>query len=307
MNTFERFCFGILGERMKERRTEFYSLRMNLLAARIKTPIEAYVSTAMVASYVAGVVAGLLFAITGLLLGLPLMILSSGFAPIELYAYYDAFSAAVFIILFLAGIFVVKFVVYNIFMIYPGIIAGDRKRKIDATLPHAISYIMAMSTAGITPVQVFRLLSENDIYGEASAEASYIVREIDIFGKDLVDALRNTSLVTPSSRMRDFLQGAMACISSGSDITEYFKTKAEQYSIENRQQQNLFLDTLGLISESYTTAMVAGTLFLIILQSIMSVIGGESTPMMLYAVIYVIIPLGSIMFVVLISSMTPEV
>lgn len=307
MNSFERFCFGILGDRMKERRSEFYSLRMNLLAARIQTPIEAYISTATVSSYIAGLLAGLFAGIIGLLLGLPLVILSSGFAPIQLYAYYDAFSAALFIILFLLTVLIVKSIVYNIFLIYPGIKAGDRKRKINATLPHAINYIMAMSTAGITPVQVFRLLSENDIYGEAAAEASYIVREIDIFGKDLVDALRNTSLVTPSSRMRDFLQGAMATISSGSDITEYFRTKAEQYALENRQQQTLFLDTLGLISESYTTAMVAGTLFLIILQSIMSVIGGESTPMMLYAVIYIIIPLGSIMFVVLISSMTPEV
>jgi len=307
MNSFERFCFGILGERMKERRAEFYSLRMNLLAARIKTPIEAYVSTATVTSYITGAIAGFFIAITGLLFGIPNTILSSGFAPIQLYAYYEAFSAAVLMILFLAGIFVVKSIVYNIYMLYPGIVAGDRKRKIDATLPHAISYVMAMSTAGITPVQVFRLLSESEIYGEAAAEASYIVREIDIFGKDLVDALRNTSLVTPSRRMRDFLQGAMASISSGSDITEYFRTKSEQYALENRQQQTFFLETLGLISESYVTAMVAGTLFLIILQSIMSVISGESSPFMLYAVIYVIIPLGSVMFVILISSMTPEV
>ena len=71
-------------------------------------------------------------------------------------------------------------------------------------------------------------------------------------------------------------------------------------------QQKTFLETLGLISESYVTALVAGTLFLIILQSIMSSISGDSNPVFLYAVIYGIIPLGSIMFVILIDSMTPE-
>jgi flagellar protein FlaJ len=52
--------------------------------------------------------------------------------------------------------------------------------------------------------------------------------------------------------------------------------------------------------------MVAGTLFLIILQSIMSVLSGDNRPTFLYMVIYVMIPLGSIAFVVMISSMTPE-
>jgi flagellar protein FlaJ len=52
---------------------------------------------------------------------------------------------------------------------------------------------------------------------------------------------------------------------------------------------------------------VAGTLFLIILQSIMSILSGESNPMFLYVVIYLIVPFGSVMFVILINSMTPEV
>jgi len=99
----------------------------------------------------------------------------------------------------------------------------------------------------------------------------------------------------------------MASISSGGNLTEYFRTKADQYALENRQTQKLFLDTLGLISESYVTAMVAGTLFLIILQSIMSVLSGENKPLFLYVIIYLLIPFGSVMFIVMISSMTPEV
>jgi len=60
------------------------------------------------------------------------------------------------------------------------------------------------------------------------------------------------------------------------------------------------------MAESYVTAIVAGMLFLIILQSIMSVLGGEKTPLMLYAVIYLMIPFGTMMFVIMIDSMTPE-
>jgi flagellar protein FlaJ len=164
-----------------------------------------------------------------------------------------------------------------------------------------------MSSAGITPAEIFRLLGESTIYGESAVEARHIAREIDIFGRDLIDALRIVSATTPSQRMKDFLQGAMASISSGGNLTDYFRTKAAQYALENRQGQKLFLDTLGLIAESYVTALVAGTLFLIILQSIMSVLSGDAKPLFLYVIIYLIIPFGSVMFVVMISSMTPEV
>ena len=164
-----------------------------------------------------------------------------------------------------------------------------------------------MSTAGITPAEVFKLLGESPIYGESAVEAKYIVREIEIFGKDLTDAIRIVSGVTPSDRMKEFLQGAVAAISAGTNLTDYYRNKAAQYTVENRQQQKIFLETLGLIAESYVTALVAGTLFLIILQSIMSIISGEVSPMFLYVVIYLIVPFGSIMFVILISSMTPEV
>jgi flagellar protein FlaJ len=47
-------------------------------------------------------------------------------------------------------------------------------------------------------------------------------------------------------------------------------------------------------------------LFLIILQSIMSVLSGEKIPVLLYIVIYMMIPFGTVMFVIMISSMTPE-
>ena len=121
--------------------------------------------------------------------------------------------------------------------------------------------------------------------GKVLLKPRYIVREIDMFGKDLIDALRITSVSTPSLRMKEFIQGAMGSIASGSNLTVYFRTKADQYAIENRQTQKLFLDTLGLIAESYVTAMVAGPLFLIILQSIMSVIGNNANPIFLYVII----------------------
>lgn len=292
---------------MKAKRADYLNLRNDMMGARMKIPFEAYLSTAYVTSLLVGLVAAVFIGFFSYLLKIPEMVKYQGQLPefiIGLSEFRLLFGTIVIVIFSLC---VFGGITYLIYILYPGILAGERRRNIDATLPYAINYVTAMSTAGITPAEVFRLLGESTIYGESAVEARYIAREIDIFGKDLIDALRIGGVYTPSMRMKDFLQGAMASISSGSNLTEYFRTKAQQYALENRQTQKTFLETLGLISESYVTALVAGTLFLIILQSIMSTISGESDPLFLYAVIYGIIPFGSFMFIILISSMTPEV
>ncbi|MBP2132839.1 flagellar protein FlaJ [Methanomicrobium sp. W14] len=307
MNSYERFCFNVFGERMKKKRDEYASLRNDMLRARMRTSFEAYLSTAYVSSFLAGITASVFAGIITYLLRIPERIVYRGNLPdifFELNRYSLIIGTVAVVIL---SLIIIGGMTFAIFLIYPGILSGDRKRNIDATLPYAINYITAMSTAGITPAEVFRLLGESEIYGESAVEARYITRDVDIFGKDLLEALRTAGQYTPSSRMRDFLQGAVASISSGGNLTEYFRNKSEQYTRENRLEQKTFLETLGLISESYVTALVAGTLFLIILQSIMSSISGSSSPVFLYVVIYGIIPLGSIMFVILIDAMTPEV
>jgi flagellar protein FlaJ len=306
MNSYERFCFNLLGKRMKEKRDDYAALRNDLISARFKTPFEVYLSTAYFSSIIVGLSAAVLIGVVSWIFEVPNMIKYSGEVPEILVGLseYTLVLGTLFITIF--SLLVFGGLTYLVFILYPGLEAGNRRRNIDATLPYAINYITSMSTAGITPAEVFRLLGSSSIYGQSAVEARYISREIDIFGRDLIDALRLVSSSTPSRRMKEFLQGTMASVASGGNITDYFRTKAEQYALENRQTQKMFLETLALVSESYVTAMVAGTLFLIILQSIMSVLSGDNNPMFLYAVIYAMIPLGSVMFVIMISSMTPE-
>ena len=307
MNSYQRICFKLLGERMKKKRGDYVQLRNNLMRARIIVPFEAYLASAYVTAFIVGISTAVILGLFSYLLRIPEMITYKGTLPdvfIELSQYRLVFGTIAAIVL---SLLIFGGVTFVIFLVYPSIQAGERRRNIDATLPYAINYITAMSTAGITPAEVFKLLAESPIYGESAVEAKYIVREIEIFGKDLTDAIRIVSGVTPSDRMKEFLQGAVAAISAGTNLTDYYRNKAQQYLVENRQQQKVFLETLGLIAESYVTALVAGTLFLIILQSIMSIISGDVSPMFLYVVIYLIVPFGSIMFVILISSMTPEV
>lgn len=306
MNSFERLAFRLLGTYAGKKRDKYAELRNSLLTARMKVPFEVYLSTAYLGSAIIGIASALLLGAFTWILNIPGMITYQGTVPDFMLAINQYSLIIGTILATIISFTVIAGITFVVFLLYPGYIAGNRKRNIDATLPYAINYVTAMSTAGIPPAEIFRQLGSSTMYGESAAEARFVALEIDLFGKDLIEALRVISSTTPSFRMKEFLQGAMGCISSGSNLTEYFRNKAEQYSLENRQTQKLFLDTLGLIAESYVTAMVAGPLFLIILQSIMSILSRQSQPIFLYIIIYLIIPFGSIGFVILISAMTPE-
>jgi archaeal flagellar protein FlaJ len=206
MNSYERFCFNLLGSRMLAKRDNYYDLISNLRSARMGKTFEAYLATALVSSAIAGVVGSIFIALIVYLLNIPALIKFKGNIPTDIASGINQFSFYSLIIgTILSGL--ISFIVfggitYLAYLIYPSIIAGSRRRDIESSLPYAINYLAAMSTAGIPPAEVFRQLGDSVIYGESSVEARYITLEVDVFGKDLIEALKNVSMATPSPRMR---------------------------------------------------------------------------------------------------------
>lgn len=304
-NLFFTFAFNIFGKYYTKRRIEYFGLRYGLMKNRMNIAYDTYMSGALLSSIVCSVVTLLGFLVLVTLLGVPeikatRLTFPAWSAP---YLVYKPLLVVLVVSILLMGI--VFIVVYRIFMLYPVLMAGDRRRNIDTMLPYAVNYMSAMSGAGVLPVDLFRSLANNGIYGQVSVEFRYLVRDLEVLGHDLVTAMKDLSATTPSLMMQDFLQGAITVVTSGGQIETYFQVKANQYLQENRQNQKEFLETLGLLGETYVTAFVAGPLFLIVVMSIMSIMGSAQM-IFLYLIIYALIPVGSIMYVILISSLTPE-
>ncbi|HRR88018.1 MAG TPA: secretion system protein, partial [Methanoculleus sp.] len=200
MNSYERFCFNLLGRRLKDKRADYVKLRNDMVGARMTTPFEAYLATAYVTSIMVGLVAAVLIGLLTYILRIPDMIVYRGAVPEFLYALNDYKMVLGTIVITIIALLVFGGITYMIFIIYPGTLAGERRRNIDATLPYAVNYVTAMSSAGITPDEVFRSLGQSQIYGESAVEARYVTRETDFFGKDLLEALRAVAQATPSDR-----------------------------------------------------------------------------------------------------------
>jgi len=306
VNIFLRYSFHLFGGYFKKKRANYFELRQDLLKTRWNISYDMYLSAAVLTSIIMGVL-GLIFSIIIVsVLGAPNIILSQSILT-DAFAGLHHYKSLTLKILFVI-VAVVIFGGGSFFAIlcYPKLINSNRKRKIDQMLPYAVHYMSAMSGAGVIPVDTFESLSKNEIYGEAAVEASYIVRDIKIMGYDLVHGLKSVAATTPSYKLQEFLQGAITIVSSGGDLETFLKLKAQQYVVESSREQKEFLETLGLIAETYVTAFIAGPLFLIVMMSVMSIMGGMDL-LLLYILIYLVIPMGAIMFVILVDCMTPEV
>jgi flagellar protein FlaJ len=300
--------FVLLGEKMKAKKDQFRNLRMSMRQARIPMSYEMYISNAMFYSVLAGIAGAFLGLITTYILftfiRLPERLTRLTFSPNTAWLLqYRNIAIAVFIVVILTVLF--GGITYALFLAYPGFKAGERKGAIDKNLPYAVTFMYALSRGGMNVIEILRSLSiSTDTYGEVSREVDAVVRDMDYFGNDLRTALHNICEITPSENFRDLMYNLLTVIDSGGNIATYFRDKSEQYLNRAKVDQRGFLETLGLIAESYVTAFVAGPLFIIILGVMMSVMGSGSQ-VMIYAIIYAVIPIGSLMFVVMVDIITP--
>lgn len=198
------------------------------------------------------------------------------------------------------------FIGYVALISTPASNAKKRKKDIELRLPYATNYVAAMASAGVLPAEIFRSLARQDIYGEVAKESAMVFKDMHVHGKDIVTALRRAIDRTPSTKFTELLQGAITTITSGGDLTAYFRQKASRYQWENRVEQKSFIETMGLMAETYVTAAVAGPLFLIVMVAIMALLGGGD-PSQLQMITYLLLPVINVGFMFGLKSMIPEV
>ncbi len=293
----------LFGKRIKKEIQKYHEVGVNLKKAMIPIPLELYIATAKISAVLVGII-GL---ITGIIVSRFIYVPPFPFyIPEPIYSFWMNYRSTVFSVLMaLALSFAAYELTFSAFKIYPSIVVGDRKSKIDRMLHHAVAFMHALSIGGTDIYRLFKTLAEHrDVYGEVSREVSRIVKDVEYGGMDLRSALTNAVELSPSENYKEFLHGLITVIDSGGDIRSYLEERVEYFFEKARQSQKAFLELLGMMAESYVTALVAAPLFLIIIEIVMLLMG-EGNEYVLYAVIYLFIPIGSALFAGVVKMISP--
>ncbi|MFB6119748.1 MAG: type II secretion system F family protein [Halobacteriaceae archaeon] len=195
-------------------------------------------------------------------------------------------------------------VIYQLRWWRPRTQANARARQIDASIERTVAFLYALSRSGMSFPEVMRIVVRNqDVYGEAATEFEVVVREIDLFGADLHEALQQLSERTPSDEFGDFCDNLGSVLRSGRDLGDFLRDEHEQYQAEAEARQRQFLDLLGTVAEGYVTVFVAGPLFLLTILMVVGLITGGTKPL-IAVIVYFVIPLATVGILVYLDSLS---
>ncbi|MUV89220.1 flagella assembly protein j [Halapricum sp. CBA1109] len=183
--------------------------------------------------------------------------------------------------------------------------SSSREREINVLLSDSISFMYALSVGGLNQLEILQAMGKaDDTYGEVAKEFQTIVLETEYFDTDYRTAVRNQALATPSDELSQFLTDMLSIINSGGDMTSFLEDQKNKHMRTAKQEQEKLLDTLELFGEMYMTLSLFPLLLIIILV-IMNMMGNASRQLM-YGTVYGLIPLVSVGFLVLVSTVTQD-
>jgi flagellar protein FlaJ len=234
------------------------------------------------------------------------------FGYLLLQLFFLVFDIPVNLLPFLPGIVsqvmlfvVLVVVVFLALLYYPALVAAGRKTRIDMDLPYAVTYMEALST-NVTLYSLFKSVFEaEDLYGEVSRECGMIVRDVEVFGEDLLTAMRNLQKITPSENFADLLNDLALVFKTGGNLKDFFDSRSDRYREIARQELETTLQIMEMIAEVYVTAFVAGPIAIIIMLVAQNLSGkgqmGGIMPLM-----YIGLPIGAIALIVILYYLLPS-
>lgn len=180
--------------------------------------------------------------------------------------------------------------------------AKGRGKNIDRYLPYATNFINTMSVAGISPAEIFDALSTIDLYGEIQKEAQKINTEINLMGVDTITALKNSIVISPSTKFKEFIQGMLGVIQSGSELGPYFDRCVDKYMQDDLIERKRNLESLAVMAEAFVVTVIAFPLFLVIILSIMGMTSGGISFEFMFILAFLILPMAYCGFYVMMKS-----
>jgi flagellar protein FlaJ len=197
------------------------------------------------------------------------------------------------------------------FYLYPVYRADKHKRELDDELPFTTGYMAILANAGVAPEKIFHSLSTLNVPLAASTEAKEVVKNINLFGLDVISALEKTSSRTPSEKFRDAIEGIISTIHTGGNLGAFLRQKFKTAMKLKRLSLKKYSDNLSVLSEIYVALLLTGPLLLVIMVSVMSVLGGGglgilSPELLLSLLTYLLIPVCALIFLIILDSTSPK-
>ncbi len=188
----------------------------------------------------------------------------------------------------LAIAFLVPIALFFGFYTYPSSQASSLKSKIDNELPFVVIHMSSIAGSGVEPSKIFNILAVGSEYPAISKEIRKLINQVNLYGYDLVTALRTTAKLTSSEKFQGLLNGLATNISAGGDLKNYLDKRASDMLLDYKLERKQYSSIAETSMDIYIGVLIAAPLIFMVLLIIMNFTGmgvGLSMPMLSFMII----------------------
>ncbi len=219
-------------------------------------------------------------------------------------AHYSLISKLYLLLGIIFGVVAYRLTKY-IVLSYPFFVANLRKGEIEMYLPHAINMMYGMAIGGSPAYDIVRTVAESkSVFGELSKEFMIIIEMVDVFKKDLHEAIKFVRDTTPSPKLATFLDNFVFILRGGGKVSDFLKRVSEEYLEQQEISFGTFVEFMGLMAEVYLSLFVLLPLFILIILIVARLIG-QNLLIEYRNGLVIALPIVSAFFIWLISSSIP--
>jgi flagellar protein FlaJ len=205
-------------------------------------------------------------------------------------------------------IFVAPLITFLFMYLYPSLERKAVESKINIELPFAAIHMAAISGSLIEPIKVFSIISSTKEYPNLEREFNKLLNEINIYGYDIVTALKNLAINCPSSKLAELFNGLATTITSGGDLYDFFDKRSQTLLFEYKLDKEKRTKSAETFMDIYISVVIAAPMILMLLLMMMKVSGlgiGLSTPTLTFLIVGGV-ALINIFFLIFLQLKQPE-
>jgi Flp pilus assembly protein TadB len=156
---------------------------------------------------------------------------------------------------------------------YPSLEKKSIETRINRELPFATIHMSAISGSMIDPTKIFSIVISTKEYPYLKKEFTKLLNEINIYGYDLVTALRSMAFNSPSTKLSELFNGLATTINSGGNLPEFFEKRAQSLLFEHRLDMEKSSKAAETFMDIYISVVIAAPMILMLLLMMMRISG----------------------------------
>ena len=184
--------------------------------------------------------------------------------------------------------------------LYPYVEKSSIEQSLDYELPFATIQMAAIASSDIEPSNIFRIIALGKEYPYIKREAKKLMNQINLYGYDLVTAIRNVSISSSSKNWGDLLNGISTTIRSGGDLSKYLGKKSEGLMFEYQLKREKAIKSAETFMDIYISVVIAAPMLMMMLLIMISIsqIGLNLSIYVLAILVIVVVAMINVIFLV---------